>query len=480
MPRLALLLPWALLFLSLITAPSRPGVEGVAAANGICRKIGSPRGDGVKCAAGNKGARRKTFVNLGASGESMPDGEAGGSIRQPSGKGTGGKRASATARDLLVMMMRGEQRGMLLRQAPSEATSVGRTMDMQDIFEWDRKRRPRRRSSRCLVPGCPLRATFGPKFCGKVPMRCIEHRVPDFDLCLSGTPTCGYIGGCSTYAAYGSPGVVGQTLFCAVHKHEEHINVAARMCMAPRCSKLATFSDLETKGPALYCGTHRGREHRYTQHNRVMPYCQNPQCEKQPSFGSRYDGIRRYCREHSREDDVYLVSGRRICAADGCSLIPTFGDLKVGIAKFCVSHKAPQHVSVVQLLCKDVDCSRRAFYADRAGQPPRYCAKHKLPGFVHVYKHCQAMGCENRAVYGRMLKSQPVTRHCAEHKEPSEGFLKSINTRVCLHPEGCPSQPSYGEKWSKERLFCSRHKQKHHINLCAQLCTFDGCDKVCS
>lgn len=235
MPRLVPM-PWLALVLSLTIAPSGPVGRGVALANIVHRRNGLPH-LGLKCAPGKKGKQRKTLLNSRASGASMQSGAAGGSGWQPAGMFTCGRSRQhilPAARDPLVMLMRGEQRGLVLRQAACEAEPVGRTMHISDILEWDwkRKGRSKRRSTRCLVLGCPLRASFGPRGGGSIPLRCVEHRVEGFDACLIGTPICQFSGGCPTYAAFGSPGRVGQPLFCAAHKQIEHINLACRMCLA--------------------------------------------------------------------------------------------------------------------------------------------------------------------------------------------------------------------------------------------------------
>lgn len=63
-------------------------------------------------------------------------------------------------------------------------------------------------------------------------------------------------------------------------------------------------------------------------------------------------------------------------------------------------------MSTVNMLCREIGCSMRAMYAEKTGDCPRYCLKHKKPGHLHVYNQCQHPGCALRPLFGRMLRSQ--------------------------------------------------------------------------
>ena len=102
-------------------------------------------------------------------------------------------------------------------------------------------------------------------------------------------------------------------------------------------------------------------------------------------------------------------------------------------------------------------CMTTASY-NIAGNPRRFCAKHKSNDMINVKTaRCIHDGCMTIPSYN--LAGEKA-RYCVKHKK--ENMIDVTNPR-CIH-EGCMTRPTYKLAGKKDR-FCSKHKTKDMVNI---------------
>ena len=197
------------------------------------------------------------------------------------------------------------------------------------------------------------------------------------------------------------------------------------------------------------------------------------QCTKtQPLFGDSHEGQAVYCKNHSKmvqigEDRQQDVRSPR-CHFLACRKHPVYGDARLQIAIYCADHRYAHHVDCINRICAHVEgCSRQASFAAPDSRTPIFCLAHKEPHHVNVrsprclhYNETTKERCNKQRSFG--IKGGPPS-YCRAHSNSS--LHVNVVSPICQHVLGCAKIPSFGSIEEGQLLFCSRHRQPHHINL---------------
>ncbi|CAM9691826.1 unnamed protein product, partial [Laminaria digitata] len=140
------------------------------------------------------------------------------------------------------------------------------------------------------------------------------------------------------------------------------------------------------------------------------------------------------------------------CDDPGCQRQPTYGNKGDKRPRFCSTHKHPGMYDVIARRCEEETCMTRAAFNFHGQKVVRFCAAHKLEGMQNLKsKCCEVEDCKKYRVYG--FDGKPALC-CASHKR--DGMVDVRSSRC--ESEKCYRHPSFGYKWEKKRRFCGRHK----------------------
>eukprot|EP00960_Hanusia_phi_P041260 754910-Hanusia_phi.AAC.1 len=197
--------------------------------------------------------------------------------------------------------------------------------------------------------GCDHQATFGEEG-ERAAQFCAEHKQEKHinvrSRCL--------VSSCVRQRAYGNIG--GSPLFCSAHRNASHINLVSKLCSHPDgCTKIPSFGLVlwgrgggteslpgDVGGEILFCAMHRHpnhvnlREMRWSNSSKSKhALCLYEGCCKVAIFGDARDRKARYCRAHKLEEQVNLKN--KLCTArtgsnksDHCTKRALFGNVTSG------------------------------------------------------------------------------------------------------------------------------------------------------
>lgn len=153
--------------------------------------------------------------------------------------------------------------------------------------------------------------------------------------------------------------------------------------------------------------------------------------------------------------------GRRHCVV--CSTRAVFGyeDKK---PQYCSRHKTPDMRDVVNPMCKEGGCNKRATCGE--GGTPTKCRMHAPTSPNVTGKKCEIKNCDRHAVYG----TDRATR-CSQHKDPD---MIDVKTARCDH-EGCSRHPSFGYTMA---MRCEEHRDHDMVNVKSERCQAKGCQSL--
>uniref|UniRef100_A0A6V1RGX7 EsV-1-7 n=1 Tax=Heterosigma akashiwo TaxID=2829 RepID=A0A6V1RGX7_HETAK len=167
------------------------------------------------------------------------------------------------------------------------------------------------------------------------------------------------------------------------------------------------------------------------------------------------------------------VMARR-CEEKGCKKTqPRFNFPNEKQPKFCLTHKKSGMVSVLQLaMCKEKDCSTRAYFNYPGIRGSVYCAKHKLEGMTRKFtltpemrrlkvQKCKHPGCEKQPSYNFEGVEHKFTGFCAQHHQPG---MMNFRMKRC-EMEGCKLSPQFNYLGETRRRFCAFHKKPGMLDV---------------
>ena len=228
-----------------------------------------------------------------------------------------------------------------------------------------------------------------------------------------------------------------------------------RKCADSECAKQPSFGSKED-GIPRFCVTHKGEN----DVDVVSKRCAELGCNTQASYGSAEDGIRHFCAKHKRLSDVD-VSGQK-CVAPGCDTCASFGKEEDGILipRFCAKHKGENDVDSRNPKCADPECTIQPSFGNEKDGIARFCAKHKGKNDVDVRSpKCADPECTKQPIFGS--EEDGIARFCAKHKGENDVDVKNPK---CGDPE-CTKQPHFGSAEDRRKMFCVKHKDKNHIYI---------------
>lgn len=100
--------------------------------------------------------------------------------------------------------------------------------------------------------------------------------------------------------------------------------------------------------------------------------------------------------------------------------------------------------------------------------PPSLQAKKR----ISTSKRCEAEGCPKQPSFGERLGA-PRTR-CGDHAPPG---WPNVKNKRCDTPEGCPSRPTFGFPGHPARR-CAGHAELGMADVMSKTCEFEGCPKL--
>lgn len=243
----------------------------------------------------------------------------------------------------------------------------------------------------------------------------------------------------------------------------EHQTAGMRNLVSPLCAHDGCTSTSRTFGYPGQKGTHCKKHAPFGMINVVNPRCEHPDCTSTSRVFDFPGGEGRFCKAHALSTMVNVSSVR--CEYAGCTVTSRNFDVPGGKGRFCQHHREKGMVDVRNTPCQHEGCSIRAGYSFK-GQPPRFCATHKLPGMCGRYT-CTADGCKVSASYN--APGETLALYCASHR--LDGMV-NIRRQRCQYP-GCETTPSFGHT---TKVFCKAHAEEGMRNLLATLCAYPDCD----
>lgn len=107
--------------------------------------------------------------------------------------------------------------------------------------------------------------------------------------------------------------------------------------------------------------------------------CEQPHCDKHPSFNAPGEAKGRFCVAH-RAPGMENVLNKR-CNHDFCIKRPLFNFKGELCGIFCRTHKKADMVNVSSKVCESVGCSKQPGYGFQ-GAARRFCAAHMHAGMA--------------------------------------------------------------------------------------------------
>lgn len=131
--------------------------------------------------------------------------------------------------------------------------------------------------------------------------------------------------------------------------------------------------------------------------------------------------------------------GGKICEAEGCTSRPSYGVQRGEKARFCAAHRLEGYVNVVDKLCEGANCPKTPSFGF-TGHTRRFCAQHSLPGMVNLRTKNRGSGANSS---NANTPTAPQTR-----KRPAPQPQRSHSTPTHTFSEGETSEEDPRAHWS--------------------------------
>ena len=158
-----------------------------------------------------------------------------------------------------------------------------------------------------------------------------------------------------------------------------------------------------------------------------------------------------------------VVKSKR-CDDPGCNKQPSFGVEGTRTALFCAGHNKKEGMVDIRSRrrCGHPGCNKHAARGLEGSKTRKLCAGHKKEGMVNVVKskRCDEPSCKKQSSFG--VEGTRTALFCAGHKK--EGMVDIRSRRRCSHP-GCNKQPSCGVAGSKTRELCAQHAKQGMVHV---------------
>lgn len=320
---------------------------------------------------------------------------------------------------------------------------------------------------------------------------CHVHKLPDM-ICLNMTTSpirCVGDPLCSLTPTYHVPRA-DFAMYCSIHKtdtmvikppkathldepnseeedqEEEETDVVLHKCIVTGCKRTCYFNVKGETKPA-YCSEHRTRDM-----IRIFERtCDVQDCTNKANFNRRGEtqGIR--CRMHRDQDMIHVVPKR--CAVDACDEFPLFC---LGKHVFCSRHQQPgmkKRTCFSMYSCFHPHCDTTSHHYNFPGESMGiYCAKHRLPGMIHLKaRQCAAPSCAVVPCFNKVGETTGL--YCNAHKLPG---MVNVHRRLCASPS-CKVSPCCNYPNQPIAMYCMKHRAKNMINLYRKPCPVVGCTR---
>ena len=142
-------------------------------------------------------------------------------------------------------------------------------------------------------------------------------------------------------------------------------------------------------------------------------------------------------------------------------------------AQYCSTHKLDIMINVIDKLCSEIGCDKRATHNTPEFTSPLYCITHKLDGMVNLKtKRCAFYHCFNTPIYN--LESETKGIFCVEHK--IDGMVNVMSNR-CIDPD-CNKIAQFNLEGETKGIYCSTHKLEGMLDIKHKRCDEMGCTKL--
>lgn len=143
-------------------------------------------------------------------------------------------------------------------------------------------------------------------------------------------------------------------------------------------------------------------------------------------------------------------------------------------AQYCASHKSVDMINVIDKICQENTCNKRALFNTPDYTAPLYCLTHKLDGMVNLKsKRCAHPDCFVAPIYN--IDGETKGIFCIEHK--TEEMVNVLGNR-CTDATGCSKIAQFNIEGETKGLYCAEHKLQDMIDVKHKRCEQVGCSKM--
>ncbi len=244
--------------------------------------------------------------------------------------------------------------------------------------------------------------------------------------------------------------------WCIIHKLDGSKFMRKRYCQHEDCDKTATHS-LPGKR-TTHCKPHS-----------IFPMIKTPKgvcsgCGKDAIYAKTLSDIPTKCAKCFKCLDIDMINvDTKKCEFEDCETDPLYGYRDEGIRRRCKKHIILGMVDVKNDTCED--CGKRPSYGYELDKIPRKCEPHSVYGMINVTgKRCNDhSGCTERALYGLLMLWKALK--CKTHK--TDEMIDVVSPRCGI--DECMRHILYGYELGKPER-CSTHLNSGMINLKAPYC----------
>lgn len=299
---------------------------------------------------------------------------------------------------------------------------------------------------------------------GKARLYCSTHKLEGM-VNLSHKP-CSY-NGCSEIGHYGYKDD-RQKLYCYCHRTIDMVDLWNKLCEYADCSKVANYG-YRNKNRVKYCETHKLDGMDYMK----WGLCVHENCRTRSSFGPR-GGKALYCSKHRSVGMInvvkygmpkysrnrkYMKRKKILCTYKGCDWLALYGSKGDGVRKYCQKHKQIYSIYLPAMFCKHEGCGKAAIFGYAVDKKKLYCMDHKINEMIDLLVDlCEHPGCKNSV-------NKKSSKYCPLHKDSTS----SNRQGMCEH-KGCHLSASFGYRGG-QKLYCGNHKLDGMVRLRVIICT---------
>ena len=202
----------------------------------------------------------------------------------------------------------------------------------------------------------------------------------------------------------------------------------------------------------------------------TMRRCLHDCCTKRPSFNFEGYTTAAYCKKHSEDGMVTVVS--RQCTHESCTKTPSFNAEGRTPAMYCKKHAEEGMVDVLSRRCSIVSCMTRSNFNFAGYKTPAYCKDHARKGMVNIRKTlCSSASCTRRPSFN--AEGTKAAAYCKRH---AESGMINVRSRRCVH-ESCSKRPSYNTEGGTTGIYCRKHATEGMVDVRHMLCSHEACKK---